>query len=273
MYWGLKSRFHDLKEVLKINPQLIEFHLTDEDVTKGHLNGTVYPVDYSIHLPEYWCQVIINPCNLDDLKNNIDIYTKCIDKSLLLRNNFKFKDKLKVILHPGGMSIDKIEDKFMIDNLYKNLYSFVQYIMMIPRFSNDIEILIENMPPLPWFYGGQYYCNIFVNPDEIIDFYNKTKINICLDISHLGLYCNYVNIDIIEAIKKLSDITKQIHIADADGTDGEGAAIGEGNINFELVMKEIKNIDCAVIPEVMWGHKNNYYEFKRTMEVCNKWLI
>lgn len=301
MYWGWKSRFHDLDEVMKFKPNMVEFHLTQEEIEKGKLNGEIYNCDYSIHLPEYWNQVLIDPCNLGNAKWNLSIYRKCIEKGLELRNHFEISEdyymtildplneisyakyvkgshKLKVIMHPGAMTIDPITSeihpvKYYKESLYKRLKSFISYIEMIPRFKDNIEILIENMPPLPWFYGGQYYSNIFCEPEEIKYFCETTGRKFCLDISHLGLYCNYMNQDLIKAIRYLRPYVAQIHLADADGTDGEGASIGAGNIDFEKVMKEIREIKCAVIPENMWGHKENYKEFRRTMEVCNQWLI
>ncbi len=285
MNWGFKSRFHDLDEVMKFKPKSVEFHLTDEDVEKGQLNGAVYDTDYSIHLPEYWHGHIIDPCDLNNLPYNMDAYKQCIRKGLELSSKFTVKGKLKVIIHPGGMTVDPLTDeihpiKFYKDSLYRRFTSFINYIEMIPEFQGKIEVLVENMPPLPWFFGGQYYSNIFCDPLEIKDFCDKTARNICLDISHLGLYCNYSDYFyksdrawvLLKSINMLKIHTKQIHLADATGTDGEGANIGEGNIDFRAVMQEIKDIDCYVIPEQMWGHFENFKEFRRTIKECSQWL-
>jgi len=295
MYWGFKSRFHDLDDVMKFNPKMVEFHLTDEDVEKGGLNSKIYNCDYSIHLPEYWHGVMIDPCNLDNLPHNLSVYQACIEKGLSLKNRFNVPEiwRMKVIMHPGGATVDPITDEihpiwFYKDSLYKRLASFLAYIEMIPQFKDKIEILVENMPPLPWFYGGQYYSNIFCDPIEIKHFCKTRNRKICLDISHLGLYCNYVNkeilsknifldkdelYDLIDSIKLLKPYVAQIHIADADGTDGEGAPMGEGNVDFEAVTKELKDLDCAYIPETMWGHKDNYEEFTKIIKECDQWLI
>ena len=280
MYWGFKSRFHDLESVMQFKPKMVEFHLTDEDVETGQLNGRFYETQYSIHLPEYWHQQMIDPCNLDHQKENINIYTECIKTGLTLRNRFRAcnDDKLLVIMHPGGMTIDPITDEihpieFYKGSLYKRLLSFVTCLEMIPQITGKFELLVENMPPLPWFYGGQYYSNIFCDPNEIVEYCDRTARQFCLDVSHLGLYCNYVGQDLIDAIKLLQFHVKQIHLADASGTDGEGAPIGQGNVNFKAVIQEIKEMDVAVIPETMWGHKNNFYEFRRVIEECEQWLI
>jgi len=287
MEWGAKGRFHDLDQVIAaLNPKAVEFHLTDEDVKKVSdldVCSKTYPIDYSIHLPEYWEQVMIDPCNLDELKKNMEIYKACIEKGLNIKNNFVCSGKLKVILHPGASTVDPLPEmfhqgdieypkKFYVNDLYLKFRSFTTYLMMIPAFKDSIEILVENMPPLPWFYGGQYYSNIFCDPKEIVEYCKKYVVGFCLDISHLGLYCNYTGQDLIESVKLLKPYVRQIHIADASGTDGEGASIGEGNIDFESVMQELKDLNVAVIPETMWGHKSEFAGFKQVIKVCSQYL-
>ncbi len=277
MYWGAKSRLHDLENVImELNPKEVEFHYTDEDVKTGNLNGKNYPINYTIHLPEYWEGELIDPCNVDNLKDNLTIYKACIEKGLSLKQNFLSVGKLKVILHPGGATIDppsEIPDFEHHKNfLYKRLKSFETYLMMFPQFADKIEILVENMPPLPWFYGGQYYSNIFCNPNEIKNYCELNGTGFCFDISHMGLYCNYKGIDLIEAIRIIKPYIRQIHLADASGTDGEGVSIGKGNIDFPAVIEELKNLNVALIPETMFGHKNNYVEFRKTITICNQYI-
>lgn len=275
MFWGLKTRIHDIEAISELKPTLVEFHSTQEDILRGTLNKT-FSFNMTSHLPEYWEQVMIDPCDLGNLKKHIDIYKLCVEKSLELQKHFLPQRKLKVVIHPGGATVDPLDVNDLIlwkkESLYKRLKSFVDYLEMIPAFKDNIEILVENIPPLPWFYGGQYYSNIFCDPLEIKSFCERFERNICLDISHLGLYCNYKKIDLIESIKLLKPYTKQIHIADAKGTDGEGIQIGEGTIDFNKVLNEIKDLDVAVIPETMWGHFEKFAGFKKTMSICNELL-
>jgi N-acetylneuraminate synthase len=49
-----------------------------------------------------------------------------------------------------------------------------------------------------------------------------------------------------------------MHLADADGFDGEGLQVGEGGIDwfvFAQIMHEL-NPQAHVIPEIWQGHKN-----------------
>lgn len=274
MYWGAKSRFNDLQNVIsELSPKMVEFHLTDNDVKHEKLNGKFYNMKYSLHLPEYWDQVLIDPCNLEKLEDNLKVYDECILKGLQLRNKFVSDNKIKIILHPGGATIDSLQKgkKYRLD-YYRKLRVFVEHLEKSEKYNNDIEMLVENMPPLPWFYGGQYYSNVFCDPIEIKEYCEKYKIGFCFDVSHMGLYCNYTGFDLIKAIQIVKPYIRQVHIADAKGTDGEGASMGDGNIDFGEVMMELKDLNVAMIPEQMFGHYKNYYEFKKTIEICNQYI-
>ena len=36
--------------------------------------------------------------------------------------------------------------------------------------TDGVELLIENMPPNPWYFGGQWFNSVFLNPQEIDQF-------------------------------------------------------------------------------------------------------
>jgi len=115
------------------------------------------------------------------------------------------------------------------------------------------------MAPYPWHFGGQRYQNLFIDPNEILNFCNDNGIRICHDISHSHLACNKFNWNHVEYIKNLASVTAHFHIADGKGVDGEGLQIGEGTVDFDRVFKVIdKHIPkVSFIPEVWQGHKNN----------------
>jgi len=53
-------------------------------------------------------------------------------------------------------------------------------------------------------------------------------------------------------------VTAHMHIADSRGIDGEGLQIGDGDMDFSTIMKEIASLgpDVSFIPEIWQGHKN-----------------
>ncbi len=115
------------------------------------------------------------------------------------------------------------------------------------------------MPPYPWHFGGQRFHNLFVRSEEIMDFCLQNNYRICLDVSHSKLACNLDNKSLLEFVEKVAPITAHLHIADASGVDGEGLQIGDGEIDFSMLMKKLAEVmpEASFIPEIWQGHKNN----------------
>jgi N-acetylneuraminate synthase len=59
-------------------------------------------------------------------------------------------------------------------------------------------------------------------------------------------------------MEELAPVTAHLHIADASGVDGEGLQIGDGEIDFGVLMKKLAQImpNASFIPEIWQGHKN-----------------
>ncbi|MEY2907492.1 MAG: hypothetical protein RLZZ602_15, partial [Pseudomonadota bacterium] len=53
--------------------------------------------------------------------------------------------------------------------------------------------------------------------------------------------------------------TAHLHLADAEGVDGEGLQIDEGGIDWPDVFRLLQNLapTASFIPEIWQGHKNN----------------
>ena len=128
------------------------------------------------------------------------------------------------------------------------------------------------MPPFPWHLGGQSYHNLFVKPDEIIDFCSKNKMRICLDTSHLMMASNYYNFDFKKSFDELLKYTSHLHIADAIGIDQEGCLLGDGQINFQSLGDTLikKHFNITFIPEVWQGHRENGLGFKNALIFLEK---
>ena len=81
--------------------------------------------------------------------------------------------------------------------------------------------------------------------------------------------CLYFKQDFIESMRKLYNYTSHIHISDAMGLDGEGLQIGQGEINFDLVIKELNEFcpNVSIIPEIWQGHKDYGEAFKIAYQI------
>jgi sialic acid synthase SpsE/sugar phosphate isomerase/epimerase len=262
---GFIVRFNDLDKIEKDDLAALEFHFSDMDIDESKIINIkkVFKQELVIHAPEYWGDFLVDLASND--KKIIDmsygVIRKTIDITKKIRSNFTGSDrkKIKLVLHPGGMGRE-----FNTGN--NSIYYDILSASLKQLEDPEIELLVENMPPLPWYFGGQWVHNIFMDPDEIVDFCEKNNTKIVYDISHAQLYCNYANIDMIEYTKKLLPFIRHIHIADAAGWDGEGLQIGEGEVDFKGVLKLVKDLDVVFVPEIWQGHRLGGEGFIKAIE-------
>jgi sialic acid synthase SpsE/sugar phosphate isomerase/epimerase len=268
---GFIVRFNDIDHIEKDDLYALEFHFSDMDIdlSKIFKINRIFKQELIIHAPEYWGDFLIDPASKDKELNEVslDVIKKTIELTKRMKENFSgSKDKkVKMVVHPGGMSREFVrEDK---QAFYKILSRSFQKLK-----DQDVEILIENMPPLPWYFGGQWVHNIFMDADEIIDFCRKNEANIVYDTSHAQLYCNYKKIDMIRYTEKLLPFIKHVHIADAAGWDGEGLQIGDGEVDFKKVINIIKDLDVVFVPEIWQGHKFGGEGFIKAMDKLKEYF-
>lgn len=268
---GLKARFSDFDEIVKLKPDFVEFHFSDVDPDYDFNPKEKYPFPCFIHLPEMWkghmldVSSIKNENQVVPLNESIDILQKIITKSERFFKYFNNQENI-FILHPGGMSFDKDypeNNKHRIETLIESLSQIK---------TNNSEILVENLPPYPWYLGGQWNSNIFMDAKEIEKFCQDTGRKICFDTSHSKLYCNSVNKDFFEEFRIIKKHIKHIHIGDAKGVDGEGIQIDEGEIDFEKFFDLAKDYDGTIVNEIWMGYTNDFLGFKIANEKIKKYL-
>ena len=255
--FGIPVRFHDYKQMYsKSNFDLFEFHLSYNDLSIDISQFKKSNLLLVVHAPELFEEdhVLDLASESDDYrKKSINHLKRVVDKTIELRKYFNSSKPTPIIVNCGGFSNDKF-----FEHDKKKLYDRVKE--SLDSLKNEmIEFIPQTMPPFPWHFGGQRYHNLFCDPDEIYKFCNETNYRICLDISHTWLYCNFRGISFEKSIKKLKNIVKHIHIADASGVDGEGLQIGEGEIDFNTFAKLYLDhfCDATWIPEIWQGHNNN----------------
>ena len=105
---------------------------------------------------------------MDEAKRKLSVENlqKVIAVTHRLKKHFQPENRVYIITHVGGFSMDEpIREK---KRLYENLEASLKKLD-----EGVAEIIFENMPPLPWLFGGQRHHNVFVSPDEIADFCKK----------------------------------------------------------------------------------------------------
>jgi len=247
--WGIIVRLTDIDILYNGDLEILELRFTDNDLgLKKRLKR--YNQELVVHTPEYYGDHLLDPASLDSRTRNMTI--EILDRAFIMARKLSKRfggscgKAVKVIIHPGGMSRDILNKK---EEFYNNLESSLKHLN-----KDGIEILLENMPPLPWYFGGQWFHNIFVLPEEILKFCQNSGYALCFDISHAFLASNYYSKNFGHFLN-LIELSKHLHLSDAAGIDGEGLQIGEGDIDFSTISPQIKNYKYGIVPEIWQGHK------------------
>ncbi len=252
LVWGFTVRFRDYEDSLKYHPGMLEFHFTDQDLDEKYPGGN-HEIQLVVHAPEFFERTLVDLCTTDERQRNQS--TALIQKTIDLTREIAphFEGKPKVIVHTGGMSLDHpIEHR---EALYDNLRTSVQELDY-----KNVELLLENLPPHPWYFGGQWLTNAFMDAYEIRDFIVPLGLDMCFDTSHAKLYCNWAQVDFYEQVEVLLPHIRHLHLSDAAGLDGEGLQIGEGTIDWVKFFEVIRagkpdGYSGTMIPEIWRGHQ------------------
>jgi N-acetylneuraminate synthase len=261
--WGFTVRFRDFAELLPHEPRMLEFHFTDKDLDEAYPGGD-HDMKLVVHAPEFWERTLVDLCAQDEAhrQQSIDLMQKSID--LTRRIAPHFTGTPKVVIHPGAMSLDHpIENR---QALYENLARSVATLDY-----EGVELLLENLPPHPWYFGGQWLTNAFMDAAEIRDFIVPLGLDMCFDTSHAKLYCNWAHKDFYQEVRILLPHIRHLHLADAAGLDGEGLQIGEGTIDWAHFFRVIRpgqpgGYSGTMIPEIWRGHQRQGEGFLIAMQ-------
>jgi N-acetylneuraminate synthase len=253
MEYGFTVRFRDYAEMLAYNPRMLEFHFTDQDLDETYSGenfsqDSARPLKLVVHAPEFWDRSLVDLCALDERHRTGS--RELMQKTINLTRSMAscFVGKPKVIIHPGAMSLDHpIQDR---DKLYEKLRRSVNELDY-----EGVELLLENLPPHPWYFGGQWLTNAFMDAYEIRDFISSMGLNFCYDSSHHKLYTNWAHVDFYEQVQVLLPYIGHLHLSDGAGLDGEGLQIGEGAIDWVHFFRVLGSYHGTMIPEIWRGHQ------------------
>ena len=268
--WGVKCRFHDFEEYKTINSPVVEFHCSQRDMDID-FEGFSDKSQLVVHAPEIFDRKLVDICSEDPeiVEGSIYLLQRAIDKTLEISSNFPLK-KPKFVVHLGGMSLDHVTKEgnttLMMERAVDNFKKL--------KFNNDdIEILPENLPPRPWYLGGQWFQYGFMYAEDMINFCNHFGFKMTYDICHAALHCHHADISLNEYTRKILPLVSHFHLSDAVGIDGEGVQIGEGEVDFDSFFKEMEhfNQDFSWVTEIWSGHVNQGAGCRNSMHNLSKY--
>jgi N-acetylneuraminate synthase len=260
--WGVVVRFSDLEEYDWGEPDVFEFRINGADLD-ADFKLSSYDAYLGVHAPEQKRHNLVNlSARVEkDRQKAVAVLQRVIDRVCEdIAPHFASPDAPPVVIHPGGVTADYMETE-SIPEMNEALAR-----SMTELDTEGVTPLLENMPPLPWIYGGQRYHNNFMAADEIANFCETHDQRICYDTSHAKLWCNYADEDLYEHFEMLLPYTEYLHVADAVGVDGEGLQIGEGEIDFDRLSPLFAEFDGPVVTEIWRGHERDGEGFKEAAE-------
>lgn len=250
--WGVVVRVNDIDQLMRTKPCFVEFHLSDVDVIYDKLPAKSYDIPLTVHAPENNGDLQLDLSSLDPVvrARSIDFYNESLNHARRLKQFFKNKNEVvKFVVHPGGFGITQsLTDR--VAELNSNLLNSLSKLN-----GEGFELLVENMPGCPLVFGGQWFHSNCMDAAEIVEFSRRTGYGIVLDTSHAALYCNYYGKDLEEFIKTILPVVRHVHISDAAGYNGEGLKIGDGTIDFAMVLSYLVKTDLTMLAEIWQGHK------------------
>ncbi len=257
--WGIPVRYHDWKQLYQGLPMdFIEFHLSYKDLEAdiGRFFTEEVPTGLVVHSPDLFANDhILNLAADDDAYRELSIQylQRAIDVARSLKRWFPRAGRVPLVVSLGGMSRNEPVAPERIPALYRRVAD------ALARLDTDgVEILPQTLPPFPWYLGGQLHCNLFVDPEDTVEFARSTGHRVCFDISHSKLAANHRGRSFDEYVELFAPVTGHLHVVDAAGVDSEGLQIGEGEIDFRRLGQRL-DVLCpgvAFIPEIWQGHKN-----------------
>lgn len=273
--WGIPVRYYDYHNLITDTlPDFLEFHLSYKDMDQNLEKYFTDRLDMGlvVHSPDLFTgDHLLNLASDDEAhrQRSIQELQRVVDITRQLMPYFTRAEQPLIIASLGGFSKEGFVDQVERSEMYARVIDSLAQIDQ-----SGVEIIGQTLPPFPWYFGGQLYLNLFVDPCDTAAFCQQSKYRLCFDTSHSKLACNYFNWSFKEFIDTIGPHVAHLHIVDAEGVDNEGLQIGEGDIDFPALAEQLDQLAPTVgfIPEIWQGHENNGEGFWVALERLEKWL-
>jgi N-acetylneuraminate synthase len=270
--WGIVARFLDVTALeAKFAPlgmHFVEFHVSDRDLDAGAAayEGGHKPYGLVVHAPEYCHDTLIDLCSADDAQRALSVQRiqKTIDLARSLAPRFALDSALfplgpKIVMHVGGMW--PRPGGYDVTAATRRLLGALEELD-----TAGVDLLLENLPPYPWYFGGRWFGHIICDADNTALLCEESALGLCFDTSHAALECNRSEASLFEFATRIAPYVHHLHVSDGAGTSGEGLQIGEGNVNFVELLPVLLASHPTLIPEIWMGHHENGEGFRVALE-------
>jgi len=272
---GIPVRYHDLSELGdRSNFDFLEFHLSYKDLEEDESAFFDGPLDMDlvVHSPD-----LFEGDHLLDLSSPDDAYrsksighlARVVDLTRRLDNWFERSVRPRIVVSVGGFTQNEPVGDIERRERYERVATSLADLDL-----SGVEVIPQTMPPFPWYFGGQRFMNLFINPQEIAEFCETHGYRVCFDTSHSKLACTHFNWSFSEFVQTVGPHVAHLHLGDASGVDGEGLQVLEGEIDWRMLSRELATLapDASFIPEIWQGHKNRGEGFWQALELLEPYF-
>jgi len=270
--WGVVARFLDfapLEEAfLPLGMRFVEFHVSDRDLDAGAsaYGGGRKPFGFVVHAPEYCHDTLIDLCAEDEAQRTLSVQRiqKTIDLARELAPQFEWDRSLfprgpKIVMHVGGMSPK--QGGYDVPAATARLLEALRGLD-----TGGVDLLLENLPPYPWYFGGRWFGHIICDPDNTLTLCRESGLGLCFETSHAAHACAKSGASLFDFARVVSPYVRHLHVSDGAGTSGEGLQVGDGTVNFVALLPMLLETSPTLIPEIWMGHHENGAAFKIALE-------
>ena len=273
--WGLPVRYHDYKPLIEeAKPDFLEFHFSykDLDINIDDVFDSKLDMGFTTHLPDLFAgDFLVDLASKDPevWERSIAEVQRTIDITRDLTRYFTVDEDPIMVVTMGGFTKDKHIPVSERAEKYERIGEALKHLD-----ASGVRLAAQTLPPYPWLMGGQQYHNLFLDPKDTAEFSRAFDTALCLDISHTMLACNFLNIPLSEAVEQLAPLSIHLHLVDGTGVDGEGVQVGEGDVDWASLGKQLRELapKASFIPEIWQGHINNGEGFFTALDRLEKWL-
>lgn len=273
--WGLPVRYHDYKPLIsEAKPDFLEFHFSykDLEVKIDDVFDRKLDMSFTTHLPDLFAgDFLVDLASRDQeiWERSIAEVQRTIDITRDLTRYFTVDDDPVMVVTMGGFTKDGHIAPAARAEKYERIGEALAKLD-----TSGVRIAAQTLPPYPWLMGGQQYHNLFLDPKDTAEFSDTYNTALCLDISHTMLAANFLKIPLSEAVDLLAPRSIHLHLVDGVGVDGEGVQVGEGDVDWAALGKQLRELtpSSSFIPEIWQGHVNNGEGFFTALDRLEKWL-
>lgn len=273
--WGLPVRYHDYKPLIsEAKPDFLEFHFSYKDLEVNIDDVFDHKLDMSFttHLPDLFAgDFLVDLASRDQeiWERSIAEVQRTIDITRDLTRYFTVDDDPVMVVTMGGFTKDGHIAPAARADKYERIGEALAKLD-----TSGVRIAAQTLPPYPWLMGGQQYHNLFLDPKDTAEFSDTYNTALCLDISHTMLAANFLKMPLSEAVDLLAPRSIHLHLVDGVGVDGEGVQVGEGDVDWAALGKQLRELtpNSSFIPEIWQGHVNNGEGFFTALDRLEKWL-